>query len=299
MLAVGTIDSVIVFSSTASGAHTDLATPRDGAGKVAGEIKEIAAGRLDDDRFFVAAATVGSARNRIYLFVQDGPGSKSMVPSGCIERKNEPGFGGVMIAGDLDGDGRDELMVSATLDKHRVDAVYVYDISEAIENGSAVAPNCIGDGPELLATVLPQKGDLDVECPGEGCRFGAALTLGDIATDDKGPELCVGAPGAKVEGQEEAGAVYIYRGAALSKGQVTLAGQVTDSWQDGENWFGGGLAVAPVAGRNELLIGATGDKGEVFIAFCTGVGVEPEDLKKGADVPYNANGSIISTRCRP
>ena len=37
-------------------------------------------------------------------------------------------------------------------------------------------------------------------------------------------------------------------------------------------------------------------KGKVFIAFCTGVG---ENLEAGGDVTTNAEGDVVSTRCRP
>jgi hypothetical protein len=171
--------------------------------------------------------------------------------------------------------------------------VYVYRISDL----AGAAPTCDGDAPAPIAMITPGGGPLDVDClAGEACDFGAALAVGDLATDDDGPELIVGAPGAKVDGIGDAGAAYVYRGAdLLADGTAPVAGQVADSTPEENQRFGGGVAAAPMAGRAELLVGAVG-KGRVFIAYCTGVG---EDIEEGADVTRNATGEVVSTRCRP
>ncbi|HUT79380.1 MAG TPA: hypothetical protein VM285_16905, partial [Polyangia bacterium] len=203
----------------------------------------------------------------------------------------EPGFAGRMVTGDLDRDGTDELLVAASRSAGRLPVVYVYDPALLAE----AAPVCNSDTPDPLASIVPGAGALDVEC-GDACDFGVALAVGDIATDDDGPEVFVGAPGAAVDGVTEAGAVYIYRGADLiGGGQATVAGRVAHSSPVSTSNFGGGLAVAPMAGRNELLVGMTG-KGKLAVVYCTGVG---EDLEAGGDVTTNLDGSVISTRCRP
>ena len=58
--------------------------------------------------------------------------------------------------------------------------------------------------------------------------------------------------------------------------------------------FGESLGIAPMAGRNELLVGVTGG-GKVFVAFCTGVGT---NIEAGADVTRDGDGKVVSTRCR-
>jgi hypothetical protein len=260
-----------------------------------GKIVELAAGRLADGRIYVAATTAddGAATtvNRLHLFVQDAPLAWGFSQAACVNRSGEPGFAGRMATGDLDRDGTDELIVSAARAAGRIPAVYVYDPALL----AAVGPQCNSDAPEPLATVGPGDGPLDIEC-GDACDFGTVLAVGDIATDDDGPELVVGGPGARVDGVSEAGAVWIYRGTDLiAGGQAPVAGRVAHSSPASSSNFGGGLAVAPMAGRNELLVGMTG-KGKLAIVYCTGVG---EDLEAGADVTHNANGSVISTRCRP
>jgi hypothetical protein len=259
LLAVSSRLAAVVLSSYTE--HSQILVPTYSGGDFPGEVSEIAAGRLDDDRFFVALT-------------------------------GEPGFGGEMVAGDLDRDGNDELLVSADATTDRVEAVYVYDVRALADAG----PECNSDAPEPLAAILPGDGPLSKVVCEEGCEFGIALAVGDIATDDDGPEVIVGAPGARVKGKNRAGVVYVYRGAeVIAGGGVEVAGQVADSSPEGGHRFGGGVAVAPMAGRNELLVGVTG-KGQVVIAFCTGVG---EDIEAGADVTSNASGTVVSTRCRP
>ncbi|MCP4603346.1 MAG: hypothetical protein GY847_22990 [Proteobacteria bacterium] len=265
--------------------------------KRAGDVYELAAGRAQD-RFYVAITTFNSEEGKyqLYIFVQSAQHSKFMEQVACIERRDESGFGGIITTGDLNDDGYDELIVSQALIENRVDSVHVYDINSIIPpvGEAPLESTCTGDSIEPLATLRPSQGDLDVTCK-QGCNFGAALAVGDIATDDEGPELIVGAPDATVDGKKEAGAVYIYHGKSVYEGKTELAGQISDSMPERGYRFGGGLAVAPIAGRNELLVSAIG-KGHVFIAFCTGVG---EDIDKGGDITTNAAGSVISTRCRP
>jgi hypothetical protein len=259
-------------------------------------IVELAAGSLADGRIFVAAATENADEGvppRVHLFLEDAPASPDFTEVACVHRTGEDGFGGAMAAGDLDRDGDDELIVSAGAADARVDAVYVYEIADL----EAAAPTCSGDATEPAAIAVPGDGPLDISCqPNKGCDFGAALAVGDIATDDDGPELIVGAPGARVDGTSGAGAVYVFRGRELmDDGTALVAGRVADSAPEKNQRFGGGVAAAAMAGREELLVGAIG-KGKVFIAYCTGVG---EDIEEGADVTRNATNKVVSTRCRP
>jgi len=264
-------------------------------GEPDGPIAAIAAGALSDERFFVAAATGdadGGVPPRVHVFLEDAPASPNADEVACVDRAGEEGFGGVMTTGDLDRDGDDELIVSAGAAEGRVDAVYVYEIDEL----TADAPTCAGDAPEPAAVAEAGGGPLDVACETGTCLFGTALAVGDIATDDEGPELIVGAPGAQVDGFDAAGAVYVFRGAELmADGTAAVAGRIADSSPEKGQRFGGGLAASPMAGREELLVGAIG-QGKLFIAFCTGVG---EDIEEGADVTRNAKGEVVSTRCRP
>ncbi len=299
LLAVSSHTTVTVFSSSSSPGidRSETVSPQYDDEPVDAPINEIAAGRLSDGTFFVAAATGDVQESepfRIHLFVQDGPNSTGMTQVACLNRSGVIGFGGIMVTGDLDGDGNDELITSVAAGApNREDLVEIWRISDLVD----AAPTCNSEEIVPAAMVAPGEGPLKISCdPGSDCEFGFSLAVGDIATDDGGPELIVGAPGAKVDGAAGAGTVYVYRGVDLiSKGTASPAGRVADSSPRKDYRFGGGVAVSPMAGRNELLVGATG-KGRLIIAYCTGVG---EDLEAGADVTTNAGGSVISTRCRP
>jgi hypothetical protein len=293
LLAVASESAVTVFGSASAADRSDPASPTAG-GAAVGAIAELAAGVLSDGRFFVAAATTepeSGVPARVHLFAQAAPHATLLEQVACVVRPGEPGFGGSMTAGDLDRDGNDDLIVSAGATAGRVDAVYVYDVAEL----EAAATACAEDAPAPTATAAPGDGPLDIDC-GAGCDFGTALAVGDIATDDDGPELLVGAPGTAVDGKKRAGAVYVFRGAELmAAGAAGAAGRVADSAPEKGQEFGGGVAAAPMAGRMELVAGAVG-KGTVFVAYCTGVGA---DIEAGADVTRNASGKLVSTRCRP
>jgi hypothetical protein len=295
LLAASSDRFVTVFSAATS---TDRSAPMYPAfdGGPDRPIVEVAAGALADRRIFVAAATADEENGvppRVHLFLEDAPASPGFTEVACVDRPDEAGFGGAMTTGDLELDGDDELIVSAGAAEGRVDAVYVYEVADL----AAAAPTCAGDAPGPTAIAVPGDGPLDVSCRPDGaCDFGAALAVGDLATDDGGPELIVGAPGARVDGKSGAGAVYVFRGADLmADGTAEVAGRVADSAPEKGQRFGGGVAAAAMAGREELIVGAIG-KGKVFIAYCTGVG---EDIEDGADVTSNARGKVVSTRCRP
>jgi hypothetical protein len=293
LLAVAADHSVTVFSSASAADRTEPAVPSIGGH---GFVVEIAGGALADGRFFVAAATAATEDvppSQVHLFVQVAPHAQEVEEVACVDRAADPGFGGSMTAGDLDRDGDDELIVSSASADARVDAVYVYDVTEL----AAAGPMCAGDAPPPAATATPGDGPLDIGCEaGAACDFGAALAVGDIATDDAGQELLVGAPGATVDGKKRAGAVFVYRGAELmAAGTAAVAGRIADSAPEKGQRFGGAVAAVPMAGRTELFVGAVG-KGTVFVAYCTGVGA---DIEQGADVTRNANGKVVSTRCRP
>jgi hypothetical protein len=274
----------------------------------------LAGGRMIDtaggeERVFVAAGTSsdGFGVSLYQLNPQVGDANASFERKACLFSTSNSGFGGTITADDLDGDGSDELIVGATSSASPFNnTVHIFDVAavtEAVAQAN-IGQDCIdiddGDIP-ILATLKPEDGDLDVQCDNEDCGFGSALTVGDISLDDDGPELIVGALKATVDGVSDAGAVYIYRGwerttknGVDTYGDVSLAGQVADSTPESGKEFGSAAAIAPMAGRNELLISATGE-GKVFIAYCTGVG---DNIEDGADVSRNGDGKVVSTRCR-
>jgi hypothetical protein len=243
-------------------------------------------------RFFVAAGSTarGGAEERVQIFAENGSRLELLA---CVTREGELGFGGSMVAGDLDGDGNDELVVSASAALGRVERVYVYDVAALADQARLSPETCLGQATPLVIVSAP--GQFEASSCDEGCGFGTALAIGDIATDDSGAELAVGAPGATAHGARQAGAVYLWRGALLTEGVAAApSAYVVDSDAHKADALGSALAVAPIAGRSELVVGAPGASA-VFVAFCTGLG---EDIEQGADRTRNAKGKLVSTRCR-
>ncbi|MDJ0761625.1 MAG: hypothetical protein QNJ97_01445 [Myxococcota bacterium] len=284
LLAVASAQDVWVYSDHESPEEnrTDVFSP--GTGET---ITALAAGRYDGHIMVAVADASG-----VYLFVQQYPNAKQMILALCLESPNTATTGINATLADLNGDNVDELLLAyAGPDPAQTEAVYVYDVADLIPL-HALPPDppteCVSPAP--LAT-LASATNPDIPAMS---GFGTAVVVGDIATDDSGPEIIVGAPLDRVSGKKEAGSVLIFRGAEVFNGEIAVAGRVTDSTPSGGHRFGGGLAVAPMAGRNELVVGAVG-KGQVFIAYCTGVGT---DLTQGADTTTNGQGKVISTRCR-
>jgi hypothetical protein len=299
-------NALAVYSSPQE--HSDPIDPTGPSERIVG----LAAGRVHDDLVYVAAGLVNtsSGRYRIRVFAQASENAAEFKPIGCIGDDDAPGLGEYMTTGDLDGDGSDELIAGAAKITARSNKVHIFDVAAMIDEniseegdtdsdeGDTDPGEEEADGLLYRVAVLAPKAVDGVSCDDE-CGFGTALAVGDIATDDDGPELVIGAYKAEAKGVEDAGAAYVYRGwerdgSGNSFDRVKLAGQVFDSTPSGGKAFGDSLAIAPMAGRNELLVGVTGG-GKVFVAFCTGVG---NNIEAGADITRDGDGKVVSTRCR-
>lgn len=99
-----------------------------------------------------------------------------------------------------------------------------------------------------------------------GSEFGYALATGNV-DDDPEPELVIGAPRSNVEGETDAGALYVYD-FDLGIGELAQTTMYTTSQPSASERFGKSVAIVPwSATANVLVVGA---EGKVFTYFRTG-----------------------------
>jgi hypothetical protein len=168
-------------------------------------------------------------------------------------------FGAALAAGDLDGDGFDDLAIGAPGED--VGALRDQPASGAVTvlYGSASGLHVRSGRSAWTQNAVGVAGNAEA-----GDQFGAALAIGDFDGDERG-DLAIGVPGEGVDGVVNAGAVNVLygRSGGLSAGGDQLWTQNTPGIKglSGANHlFGGALAAGDLSrnGRDELAIGIPG-----------------------------------------
>ena len=179
---------------------------------------------------------------------------------GCISGGTR--FGETMAAGDIDGDGIEELAIADDT------VVTVFSgAGFAALDGEGKDPQGCGDTLAPLATLeCGSDPALDVGSCGGG-DFGAAIAIGDFDGDGDG-EVAIGVPGMKVRGIGGAGTVLVFdvegQGEALDRLTSTL---FLSSGEKGDE-LGSSLAAPRLGSRHVIAAGAPRGDGKVALFYC-------------------------------
>ncbi len=246
----------------------------------------LAATEASDGSVVVAIGAPGAERVLVGRLLPSAAGAVFEL-DGCLgPQEAAPGFGGVVVLGDFDGDGTPELVASAAEEAAgRLPRLWRWSLGAVTgrvgcEPGGPAAPP--PDQVVSCDTIEPVDTDVSLVCDGAG--FAVAMAAGDLDADDR-DELLVGAPGAAVGATREAGMVVVLDGdgGALQPEAARLLYDVAP--EEGARLGASVVAVPSAPGgrpRAEAAAGAPGAN-RAFLFLCSGLDGDRPSREDGTD----------------
>jgi hypothetical protein len=218
---------------------------------------QVAVMSLDQDEPARLFAVASPESGGVWLFRSDD--GASAVSVGCLG--GHEGFGRALAAGDVDGDGVDDLIVS--------EADVVTAFSGAVLGTfpeSKVPHGCSLQAlPEhsLLASFGCGSAEAAKDCPKSA--FGASVAVGDLDGDGDG-EILVGAPRMTIHGVENAGAVLVYDAEGQDRHELSDLYYLATP-RDGDR-LGSSIAAVRQRQRDIVAAGAPGNDA-AYVFYCS------------------------------